>query len=119
HERRKKSSQMPRPCSLPEPVHGFLLRKDKRREGEFTSIDFPGAISTATAGINARGDIVGTYIDQGGRTHGFLLSRGEQDESADEGDPHAELNRALLTKILSGRRRARPASYCLSNELSG
>jgi uncharacterized membrane protein len=79
------------PCSLPEPMHGFLLSRDEKRNGgEFTSIDLPGAIWTAAAGINARGDIVGTYIDQGGKTHGFLLSRGERDETADDGDADAE-----------------------------
>jgi uncharacterized membrane protein len=69
------------PCSLKEPVHGFLLRN----EGEFTSIDFPGAIRTATAGISPRGDIVGAYVDRGGRTHGFLLSKGETTEDAHGG----------------------------------
>src|SRR2546426_5800674 len=41
----------------------------------FTTIDFPGAISTQTWGINARGDIVGFYVSAG-VTHGFLLSGG-------------------------------------------
>src|SRR5439155_8709154 len=40
-----------------------------------TTIDFPGAISTQTWGINARGDIVGFYVSAG-VTHGFLLSGG-------------------------------------------
>jgi hypothetical protein len=48
-------------------THGFLLDK----HGSFTSIDFPGATSTAASGINPRGDIVGTYT-AGGITHGFL-----------------------------------------------
>src|SRR2546426_1640139 len=41
----------------------------------FTTIDFPGATSTQTWGINPRGDIVGFYVSAG-VTHGFLLSGG-------------------------------------------
>jgi hypothetical protein len=45
----------------------------------FTAIDFPGAILTNAQGINAGGDIVGTYNDAGtpSRTHGFVLSGGQ------------------------------------------
>lgn len=60
-------------------VHGFLLS-----EGEFTSIDFPGATWTAAFGINARGDIAGAYTDISGQVHGFLLNRRERDEDDDE-----------------------------------
>ena len=49
----------------------------------FTSIDFPGAIATDAHGINARGDIVGRYV-LAGKTHGFLLSRGERDGDGNE-----------------------------------
>jgi uncharacterized membrane protein len=54
-------------------THGFLLRA-----GLFTTIDItdvPGVTVTATsaAGINARGEIVGSYSD-GAHFHGFLLS---------------------------------------------
>ncbi len=57
--------------------HVFLLS-----EGEFTTIDFSGAIAIGldNGGINPRGDIVGRYCDAApctGDTHGFLLSRGE------------------------------------------
>ncbi len=41
---------------------------------KFTTIDFPGAISTLERGINAGGDLVGNYV-AGGITHGFLASR--------------------------------------------
>lgn len=37
--------------------HGYLRSK----EGEFTTIDFPGAVFTRSAGINDQGDIVGMY----------------------------------------------------------
>jgi hypothetical protein len=52
--------------------HGFL-----RRNGVFTSIDFPGALTSAR-GINAGGDIVGVYrraIEPPVNAHGFLLTR--------------------------------------------
>src|SRR5690242_19491672 len=40
----------------------------------FTAIDFPGAASTQTFGINNRGDIVGIYTLADKSTHGFLLA---------------------------------------------
>lgn len=51
--------------------HGFLLKG-----GSFTTIDFPGAVYTEASGINARGQIVGEYIDATKMaSHGFLLTR--------------------------------------------
>ena len=48
--------------------------------GTFTTVDFPGAISTGGGGgwtgINPRGDIVGAYASADGNYHGFLLSQG-------------------------------------------
>jgi uncharacterized membrane protein len=54
-------------------THGFLLRA-----GEFTTIDVTGITgvtvkATSAAGINARGEIVGSYSD-GIHFHGFVLS---------------------------------------------
>src|SRR2546429_7956449 len=43
----------------------------------FTTIDVPGAVSAQGWGINARGDIVGSYVDGTGRSHGYLLRDGE------------------------------------------
>jgi len=42
----------------------------------FAVIDFPGSSATTAAGINARGDVVGSYQIAGGNTHGFLLHQG-------------------------------------------
>lgn len=42
-----------------------------------STIDFPGARVTAALGINANGDVVGTYVDQNGKNHGFLLTAGQ------------------------------------------
>jgi hypothetical protein len=52
-------------------VHGFLFNN-----GQYTSIDFPGAIATEALGINNKSnfDIVGDYTDAHGIVHGFLLS---------------------------------------------
>src|SRR5204862_929403 len=47
---------------------------DSRQPKKFTQIDVPGAIFTAANGINARGDIVGLYLDTNNRAHGLLLS---------------------------------------------
>jgi len=58
--------------------HGFVV--DTSRQGAasdwvFTSVDYPGAAATRAFGINAGGDVVGSYADATGRTHGFLASR--------------------------------------------
>jgi hypothetical protein len=42
-----------------------------------SAIDFPGAVLTNAQGINAGGEIVGFYVDIGGKTHGFVLSGGD------------------------------------------
>ena len=42
----------------------------------FVKIDFPNATETLANGINARGDIVGRYLDTDGVYHGYLLSKG-------------------------------------------
>ena len=44
---------------------------------KFTTIDVPGATSTAAEGTNPQGDIVGLYFDSSGNGHGFLLSKGK------------------------------------------
>ena len=41
-----------------------------------TTIDVPGAITTAPQGINSRGDMVGPFSGADGVSHGFLLSHG-------------------------------------------
>lgn len=59
------------PCLIgPTGVHGFLIS-----QGDMTPIDVPGAVATAAAGINSRGDIVGFYSDATGAAHGFLRQR--------------------------------------------
>ena len=42
----------------------------------YTTIDFPGATATDASGINASGEIVGTYTDSSGASHGFRLRDG-------------------------------------------
>jgi hypothetical protein len=44
---------------------------------DFTAIDVPNALFTSASGINPRGDIVGSYTDETGHKHGFLLRDGE------------------------------------------
>lgn len=43
---------------------------------DFTTIDVPNAVFTNAAGINPRGDIVGTYLDASRRSHGYILRDG-------------------------------------------
>jgi hypothetical protein len=53
-------------------ARGYLLRKDA-----FTPLrDVPGASLTGHLGVNDRGQIVGFYVDAGGKYHGFLLDKG-------------------------------------------
>jgi len=42
-----------------------------------STLDFPGARATVAYGINANGDVVGTYVDQNGTNHGFRLTAGQ------------------------------------------
>jgi uncharacterized membrane protein len=42
----------------------------------YSDIVLPGAVASAAYGINAGGDIVGTYVDQTGGVHGWLWTRG-------------------------------------------
>ena len=60
----------------------------------FTTIDFPGAISTNAQGINAHGEIVGGYTDTAGRSHGYVLSGG-QFQSIDVPNARATLARGI------------------------
>ena len=46
------------------------------KPARFTTIDYPGAVATFAYGINAAGDIVGSYIDTAGKERGFVLSDG-------------------------------------------
>jgi len=43
-------------------------------KGTFTTIDPPGATFTVVYKINNRGQMVGTYVDSTGQTHGFLAT---------------------------------------------
>ena len=50
--------------------HGFLLSR-----GNFSTIDFPGALLTFASDINANGETVGFYVDASFNVHGFLLTK--------------------------------------------
>jgi len=54
-----------------------LVAPARAQEREYTTIAPPGARSSTAFGINARGDVVGTFVDQNFAQHGFLLSKGE------------------------------------------
>ncbi len=53
-------------------VSPLLLATDYR----FAKIDFPDSVSTDARGINARGDIVGNYVDADDIGHAFRLRQG-------------------------------------------
>jgi uncharacterized membrane protein len=50
--------------------HGFLYAN-----GQYSTIDVPGAVSTIASGINDSGEIVGSFFD-GTHTHGFVDQNG-------------------------------------------
>jgi probable HAF family extracellular repeat protein len=53
--------------------HGFLRRPD----GTVSTVDVPGASGrSGVHGVNNRGAVVGSYVDDNGLEHGFLLERG-------------------------------------------
>ena len=54
------------PCGC-DGQRGFIYK-----QGAYSTIDVPGAISTNVTGINSRGDLVGVYQDANGRRHGFV-----------------------------------------------
>jgi probable HAF family extracellular repeat protein len=56
----------------------------------FQSIDVPGARDTRAFGINARGEIVGSYTDATGTTHGFRWRKGNVTTIAVPGANHTE-----------------------------
>jgi hypothetical protein len=53
--------------------HGFLLTN-----GQYTSIDVPGAVATEVLGINSSNlpTLIGDYLDVNGAVHGFTLQDG-------------------------------------------
>src|SRR5205807_38470 len=51
---------------------GYLLAAP----GTYSAIDVPGATGTEAHGINAAGQIVGSFKDTGGVSHGFLRDAG-------------------------------------------
>ena len=50
-------------------VIGFLLKK-----GAYSEFAYPNAASTTPFGINVYDEIVGSYLDGAGKTHGFTLT---------------------------------------------
>jgi len=70
------------------PFHGYL----RERSGNFIAIDYPGSIDTHVFGINASGDIVGSYVDHSFNIHGFV---------ARPGDRRAEMIRSARPAIVN------------------
>jgi uncharacterized membrane protein len=52
-------------------VFGLMAAADDRPL-QFTTVDFPNAAATTAFGINAQGEVVGSYRDAANRTHGFV-----------------------------------------------
>ena len=55
----------------PGAIHGFVWH-----DGDYTTVDVPGAAATVVLGINNRGQMVGSSIDPEGGYHGFLRDNG-------------------------------------------
>lgn len=56
---------------------GVTLARATGAPVALSTLDFPGARATLAYGINANGDVVGTYVDQNFKNHGFLLTAGQ------------------------------------------
>ena len=54
-----------------------LVAPVRAQEREYTTIAPPGSRSSTAFGINARGDVVGSFRDQSLVQHGFLLSKAD------------------------------------------
>jgi hypothetical protein len=54
----------------------LLAAPQLKAQGTYTQYDAPGAIETNINGIDAAGDISGTYVDASENEHGFLLTAG-------------------------------------------
>lgn len=52
-----------------------LVAPVQAQEREDTTIASQGARASSAFGINSRGDVVGTFVDQNFVQHGFLLSK--------------------------------------------
>jgi probable HAF family extracellular repeat protein len=70
-------------------TRGVLSTESASATG-FRSIDVPGAVATRALGINARGEIVGSYTDAAGMTHGFRWRNGNVTTIAFPGANHTE-----------------------------
>jgi hypothetical protein len=49
-------------------IRGFF----RNEKGKYTFLDFPGATLTEASETNDDGQVVGDYLDNGGRFHGFF-----------------------------------------------
>lgn len=58
---------------------GSVVVHRARHEASFSyeTIEVPASRSTTAFGINARGTVVGSYVDAAGRGHGFVFADGE------------------------------------------
>src|SRR5260221_477670 len=52
------------------PNHGFVLS----RGGVFTTVDFPGGVSSLGIGMNSRGDVLGSYSKIDNVVHTFVMN---------------------------------------------
>jgi hypothetical protein len=57
-------------------ISGSVTTAAFERPYAYFSIHHPDALATTASGINARGDIVGSYVDGAGVSHGFVLRDG-------------------------------------------
>ena len=53
-------------------IRGFF----RNEKGKYTFLDFPGATLTEASETNDDGQVVGDYLDNGGRFHGFFWDAG-------------------------------------------
>ena len=92
--------------SMPtEAIHGFLLDKGRGAQRDRASsppsiIRMAGSGRTTAFGINDRGRIVGSYIDAGGKGHGFVRDKGRGDRRTKASSPPIDFPGAAKTLAL-------------------
>lgn len=65
------------PAALTERPSTVIRAAGGEQPVSYATIEVPGSRFTTAFGINARGHVVGSYVDAAGRGHGFLLAGGE------------------------------------------
>ncbi|HTI81659.1 MAG TPA: DUF3466 family protein [Acetobacteraceae bacterium] len=74
------------------PAFQWVPTKSNGTVGHATPLDVFGSPFVFPAGVNARGDIVGTYVTEDGQPHGFMIHNGKAKDIGTLGGPSSVAN---------------------------